>query len=102
MRVMITGFEPFGRENINPSWEACFLLRDYYIQGISIIVPKQPLPVRFGPDVRLAMSLVQHHRPDIVLVLGQAEGRPVITLERYAYNRCKDRMNGLHSPLRLL
>ena len=72
MNLLITGFAPFGRETVNPSYEAVKLLPDH-IGGIKIT--KAEMPVSFaasGPALKAAMA---RHRPDAVLCVGQAGGK---------------------------
>ena len=83
MKVLVTGFEPFGGESINPSWEAVKALPDE-INGAEIV--KQRLPVTFRGVRELLPRLIVEERPDIVILTGQAGGRPNITVERVAIN----------------
>lgn len=83
MKVLITGFEPFGSEIVNPSYEAIKLLPDY-IGDLEII--KAELPVSFeasGPALIKAITLRQ---PDAVVCVGQASGYAGVALERVAIN----------------
>ena len=83
MNLLITGFAPFGRETVNPSYEAVKLLPDH-IGGIKIT--KAEMPVSFaasGPALKAAMA---RHRPDAVLCVGQAGGYSKLALERVAIN----------------
>ena len=83
MKVLITGFEPFGGEEINPSWEAVSGLPDE-IDGAEII--KRQLPVTFNGVRKILPRLIVEERPDVVILTGQAGGRPNITVERVAIN----------------
>ncbi len=83
MKVLVTGFEPFGGESINPSWEAVKALPDE-INGAEIV--KQRLPVTFRGVRELLPRLIMEERPDVVILTGQAGGRPNITVERVAIN----------------
>ncbi len=83
MKVLVTGFEPFGGESINPSWEAVKALPDE-INGAEIV--KQRLPVTFRGVRELLPRLIVEERPDVVILTGQAGGRPNITVERVAIN----------------
>lgn len=83
MKVLITGFEPFGAEAINPSYEAIKHLPGN-IHGAEII--KAELLVSFeasGPALTTAITL---HQPDIVICIGQAGGYADIAVERVAIN----------------
>jgi pyroglutamyl-peptidase len=83
MKVLVTGFEPFGGEEINPSWEAVSGLPDE-IEGAEII--KRQLPVTFNGVRKILPRLIVDEKPDIVILTGQAGGRPNITVERVAIN----------------
>ena len=83
MRVLITGFEPFGDEAINPAWEAVKRLPDT-VSGAEIV--KLLVPTAFGscgPALERARGL---HAPDAVLSVGQAGGRCDLSVERVAIN----------------
>ncbi|NJE04308.1 pyroglutamyl-peptidase I [Thermococcus sp. MV11] len=83
MKVLVTGFEPFGGERINPSWEAVSRLPEE-IEGAEIV--KRRLPVTFRGVRELLPKLIVEERPDVVILTGQAGGRPNITVERVAIN----------------
>ena len=83
MKVLVTGFEPFGGEKINPSWEAVNALPDE-IEGTVLV--KRQLPVTFNGVRELLPRLIVKERPDVVILTGQAGGRPNITIERVAIN----------------
>jgi len=83
MKVLVTGFEPFGGEEINPSWEAVKALPDE-LNGAALL--KVRLPVSFKRVREILPRLISRERPDIVLLTGQAGGRPNVTVERVAIN----------------
>lgn len=83
MKYLVTGFEPFGGEKVNPAWEAVKLLPDS-IAGATLI--KAQLPTVFSKGAGVLDALIQRHRPDTVLCLGQAGGRPGLSVERVAIN----------------
>ncbi|ASJ01532.1 pyroglutamyl-peptidase I [Thermococcus gorgonarius] len=89
MKVLVTGFEPFGGESINPSWEAVKALPDE-INGAEIV--KHRLPVTFRGVRELLPRLIVKERPDVVVLTGQAGGRPNITVERVAINVMDSKM----------
>ena len=78
-KLLITGFEAFGGETINPSWEAVARLPET-IGEYSLT--KQRLPVVFGEAARIAISTAEEGKCDAVLCIGQAGGRSAITPER--------------------
>jgi len=81
--VLVTGFEPFGGETTNPSWEAVRLLPDE-IHGIA--VRKLEVPVVFGLSARVVLDAMRETHPDVVVCVGQAAGRAGLTVERVAIN----------------
>ncbi len=82
--VLLTGFEPFGGEKINPSWEAARALDDTRIGGGR--VHARLLPCRFGDSLRVLRREIRALRPDVIICVGQAGGRAAITPERVAIN----------------
>ena len=72
----MTGFEPFGGADVNPSWEAARLASDRALL----------LPVRFGAALDLAWAAVLERDPAVVLCVGQAAGRGAVSIERVAVN----------------
>ena len=78
-KVLLTGFEPFGKATLNPSGEIV-----KRITGDNIITAV--LPVAYAQSAKALLALIEHHNPDVVISLGQAEGRTQITPERIAIN----------------
>lgn len=83
MKILVTGFEPFGGEKINPSYQAVKLLPEK-IDGAEII--KLEIPTAFGRCRAAVETGILIHRPEAVLCVGQAGGRPCVTVERLAIN----------------
>ena len=83
MKILVTGFDPFGGETVNPAYEAVKLLPDT-IAGAPII--KLQVPTRFALSGTVLEAAVNEHRPDAVICVGQAGGRSAITPERVAIN----------------
>lgn len=83
MKVLITGFDPFGGESINPAWEAVKVLPDT-ISGAEVI--KLEIPTVFGKAVEKISEKVEEIKPDMVIAVGQAGGRFGVTPERVAIN----------------
>ncbi|CAM3700340.1 pyroglutamyl-peptidase I [Erysipelothrix urinaevulpis] len=84
MKVLITGFDPFGGEAMNPAYEAVKLLPDT-IEGADII--KLEVPTVFGKSIQVLDEAMAKHQPDIVINIGQAGNRFGITPERVAINQ---------------
>ena len=83
MKVLITGFDPFGGESINPALEAVKALPDT-IAGAEII--KLEIPTVFRKSLEKIEENIIKHNPDIVISVGQAGGRFGVTPERVAIN----------------
>ena len=89
MKVLVTGFEPFGGETVNPAWEAVSRLprtiADAELTTIQI-------PVVFGKDAAAVARAVDELVPDVVLCVGQAGGRSHITPEFVGINYANARI----------
>ncbi|MEJ9233379.1 pyroglutamyl-peptidase I [Peribacillus butanolivorans] len=83
-KVLLTGFDPFGGESVNPSWEAVKQLHGEVIDDVTLVA--EQIPTVFGKSVAVMEQLIQQHNPDIVICVGQAGGRLHITPERVAIN----------------
>ena len=83
MKVVVTGFEPFGGEKINPAYEAVSLLPDT-IAGAEVV--KVQIPVVFGKDAAAVEAAIDANEPDLVLCVGQAGGHTHITPEFVGIN----------------
>ena len=83
MKVLVTGFEPFGGEKINPAYEAVKKLNGN-INGAEIV--KLEVPTIFGKSIERLHEAMEREKPDIVICVGQAGGRYDITIERVAIN----------------
>lgn len=82
--VLLTGFDPFGGERLNPSWEAVRRLRGEVIGGHVIAVAR--VPTRFDACEAALARAMKRHAPRLVICVGQAGGREAISLERVAIN----------------
>jgi len=82
--VLLTGFEPFNGATINPAWEAVRALEGW--QGDSFQVEVRQLPCVFGDAIEDLTALIDELHPDVVIAVGQAGGRPDISVERVAIN----------------
>ncbi|EPX2176576.1 TPA: pyroglutamyl-peptidase I [Serratia marcescens] len=83
-KVLITGFEPFGGERLNPSWEVVKQLNDMELVGARIVA--RQLPCVFGAALDALNAAIDEVQPVMVLAIGQAGGRTDITIERVAIN----------------
>lgn len=86
MKILVTGFDPFGGESINPAIESVKRLPDT-IAGAEII--KMEIPTVFHKSINVIDEAIKEHDPDVILSIGQAGGRYDITVERIGIN-CDD------------
>lgn len=82
--VLLTGFDPFGGETVNPSWEAVRLLHGETIAGHRIETAM--LPTAFVRGASALLDALDRYRPALTLCVGQARGRSHLSLERVAIN----------------
>lgn len=82
--VLLTAFEPFDNEPINPSWEVVKMLDGLTINGVNVVAVC--LPCVFGESLIALEQAIRQHQPSIVISIGQAGGRTDISLERVAVN----------------
>ena len=82
MKIIVTGFDPFGGEKINPSIECVKALPE--IEGVELI--RLELPTVFKESAKRLNEVINDVKPDAVLSVGQAGGRPGITMVRIAIN----------------
>lgn len=82
--VLLTGFEPFDGESINPSWELVQALDGEVIASHRIVSVQ--LPCVFGTSIDVLHKAIGRHDPALVLAIGQAGERSKLSLERVAIN----------------
>ena len=82
--VLVTGFDPFGGERLNPSWEICRQLAGTTIDGLRVEACK--VPCEFHRAIDTVAAAIERHRPALVICLGQAGGRAQMSVERVAIN----------------
>ena len=99
MNVLLTGFEPFDKEAVNPSWEAVRALDGWRLEGA--VVHARRIPCVFGAALRALDAAIDELQPQLVLSVGQAGGRSEITPERVAINVDDGRIgdNAGHQPI---
>ena len=81
--ILVTGFEPFGGDTTNGSWEAVKHLQGKRIGGATVVVAE--LPVVWGKAGEQLHGLILKYRPQAVIAFGQAGAEPV-RLETIAHN----------------
>ena len=84
MSILLTGFEPFGGDTANSSWAIAEALNGERIGGQR--VHAACLPCRFDASEAALHEALRQHRPRMVLALGQAAARPLLSFERVAIN----------------
>lgn len=83
MKILVTGFDPFGGESINPAIESVKRLPDV-IAGAEII--KLEIPTVCHKSLHVIEQAIEKYNPDVILSIGQAGGRSDITVERVGIN----------------
>ncbi len=83
MKLLLTAFDPFGGEKINPAEEAVKLVKEK-IGDVDVV--KVRVPTVFGKSVKTVQEAIAKEQPDAVLCIGQAGGRFDLTPERVAIN----------------
>ena len=83
MKLLITGFDPFGGEKINPSWEAVKRLPDRIGEWDLV---KLEVPTVYGKAFERVSGEAERIQPDAILSVGQAGGREGITVEVVGIN----------------
>jgi pyroglutamyl-peptidase len=84
-RVLLTAFEPFGGQPINPSQEVARALRSRTFKEVQLETCE--LPVERFKAIERALERIRSFKPDAVIMLGKASGRAKITPETIAVNR---------------
>lgn len=97
--MLITGFDPFDKETVNPSWEAAKQLNG--LETDEAIITAEQIPTVFRTALDTLRQAILKHQPDIVICVGQAGGRMQITPERVAINLADARIpdNEGHQPI---
>jgi pyroglutamyl-peptidase len=83
-KVLLTGFEPFGGASFNPSGAVVEAISKDGVDGAEIVTAI--LPVEFKRSAAMLLELISSNKPDVVISLGQAEGRDFIGPEQVAIN----------------
>ncbi|MEK3889380.1 pyroglutamyl-peptidase I [Bacillus sp. FSL K6-3431] len=83
-KVLVTGFDPFGNDTVNPALEAVKQLDGIFIDEVEIVT--QEVPTVFHDSINVMIKAIETHQPDVVICVGQAGGRTQVTPERIAIN----------------
>jgi len=83
-KLLITGFDAFGGESVNPASEVVLELDGMEINGCQIIA--REIPTIYGESSKKVIAMIDEHKPDAVLHIGQANGTHGIRVERIAHN----------------
>lgn len=84
MTILLTGFEPFGGDTVNSSWELARALDGQRVGGVRIRAVC--LPCRFAHSLAALDAALGACRPVLALAMGQAASRPQLSFERVAVN----------------
>jgi pyroglutamyl-peptidase len=82
--ILVTGFEPFGGEAVNASWEAAQKLEGW--RHGDAVAAARLLPCAYEASVKKLVDAIETLRPDALLMTGQAARRGVVCVERFAHN----------------
>lgn len=82
-KLLITGFDPFGGQAVNPAWEAVQRLPQ---QIGAYTLYKLQIPTVFGLAAQTVLNKAEEVQPDVILCVGQASGQDAVTPERIAVN----------------
>lgn len=83
MKLLLTAFDPFGGDQVNPAQEAVKLVPDA-LGHIQVV--KLQVPTVFNTSIQVLRAALLEHQPDAVLCIGQAGGRFELSPERVAIN----------------
>ena len=84
MKLLVTGFEPFGGSAVNPSEQVVRVLARDGFDGIELLTAILPVDRAGGPATLI--NAVREHQPDAILCLGEASRRMALSIERIAIN----------------
>ncbi|MEK4662240.1 pyroglutamyl-peptidase I [Priestia sp. FSL H7-0729] len=84
VKILISGFEPFGGDTVNPTGALMEALANEVVEGAELKTVL--LPVHFDECADLLIAEMEAYRPDVVIACGLAKGRTCITPERIAVN----------------
>lgn len=98
--VLVTGFEPFGGDDINPSWDIAQALQGEHLPD-GTRIEAALLPCAFESVASALEQAIERHRPRLLIALGLAGSRSELGVERVALNWCDARIadNAGHQPL---
>ena len=84
MKIILTGFEPFGGSDVNSSWETAVRVEHMSPKGVTIEIKQLPVSFkRAGDDIREFLTEI---RPDVLIMLGQRGKGQSVDIERIAVN----------------
>lgn len=97
-KILITGFDPFDGEMVNPAWEAVNQIENK-IKGVELITFQ--IPTSFKKAAKKLIEKIEEEEPDVVICVGQAGGSYQVEVERVAINIADGRIpdNDGHQPI---
>jgi pyroglutamyl-peptidase len=84
LNILVTGFAPFDGASVNPSWQAAQKLDRWPHAGRTVVA--REIPCAFGTAIDALQALIEGLAPEVVILAGQAGGRPDLSVERVAVN----------------
>lgn len=86
--VLLTGFEPFAGDTVNPSMEAtrCLQGKTFELNGDEVVLQAVAIPTEFHRSIEILQQAIEDIHPEIVICVGQAGGRMHMTPEKIAIN----------------
>ena len=84
MKLLLTGFDPWGNWDRNPSGEVAQSLHGTTAGRCEIV--SVALPVVHGEDIARVVPMIEMHRPSAVVSLGLSGGAAALHVERVALN----------------
>jgi pyroglutamyl-peptidase len=92
--ILVTGFQPFGGERSNPSWEVAARLDGREFNGAAVRAMRLPVDCRRASQA--VIGAIERFAPVGMIGLGQAGGRPILSLEKVAINVADNRAGHEH------
>lgn len=84
LRILVTGFEPFGGATVNPASLAVQKLKTTALESVEVVT--REIPTVFGKSAKAVEDAILEVSPQAVISVGQAGGTPGIRVERVALN----------------
>ena len=83
-RILLAGFDPFGEEEVNPATEAVKCMNEEVIENHEVVTME--ISTVFDKCIEQLTEAIDRINPNLVICVGQAGGRPHMSIERVAIN----------------